>query len=267
MDGIVLKRAEFLVLLDAIQASSIIGLPRETLFPREAGQFQALVLEGINQLKERGLLRLKGDIHVLNASLLALVTAVAFPQLAVITTRDRPDAGQQLFLHYQTDGVVVEQTFPEEQAHRLAVLANRGALIERLLAILALPEPGGALEVAVTLPQAILTDVRAKAVDGQTGPAEKLLKKAGMAEQAAQALVESLQAPVAGDAVILLKCHQGQVIGSRNAALVQGPATAWLITSAEPEASSFRVQTATAAVVTGLLRQWADELSPATPRA
>jgi hypothetical protein len=267
MDGILLTRSEFLVLLDAIQAPSVIGLPHETLFPREPGQFRASVLEGVKQLEERGFLRLKGDIHVLSADLIAVATAMAYPQLAIITTRDTADGGQQLFLHYQTEGVVVEQTFPEEQAHRLAVLANRDALIERLQAILALPESDGAPATDTTLPQAVFADARAKAVGGEVKAAQKLLEQAGMVKLAAKALAESLQEPVAGDAVILLKCQKGQVTGSRNAALVHGKSVTWLITSAEPEAASFRVQSATAADVTGLLRQWANELAPAARRA
>jgi hypothetical protein len=80
-------------------------------------------------------------------------------------------------------------------------------------------------------------------------------------------LVESLQAPVAGDTVVLLKCQRSQVIDSRNAAVVQGRAATWLITSAEREPAMLRIRTTIASTVVDLLRQWAEELAPAAPKA
>jgi hypothetical protein len=266
MDGIVLKRSEFLVLLDALQAPAIIGVPRDSLLLQEPDQFRAGVREGIDNLKKRNLLQVNDNIQVLNADLLAMGVAVAYPQLVFITTRDTSD-GQQLFLHYQTDGILVEQTFPEEKTHRLAVLAYRTVLLARLRAIMALPEQGGALEVSVVLPAAAFADMKAKAEEGQTEAALKVLTKAGLAEAPARVLAESLQAPVAGATAVLLQCKRGQVTASRNAAVVQGRAATWLITSVEREPASLRVRTTTAAVVVDQLRQWAEELAPAAPKA
>ena len=269
MDGILLQRSEFLVLLDAVKAPGVIGLPRET-FPRETGEFRALVLDGIRQLRQRGLLDVRENINVLNADLLALATAVAYPQLAIITTRAVPGAGQQLFLHYAAAGMVVEQTFPEERVHRLVALANRRVLIERLLAILAVPAAppaeAGQPEISVTLPQALLVDVKAKAEAGQREVALKALEAAGLAASAAQALVESFQEPVVGSAVVVAQCRQGQVTDSRNAALVQGHLATWLITPTEPEAATFKVQTATVAALAKVLLHWTETLAPTARR-
>jgi hypothetical protein len=265
MDGILLQRSEFMVLLDAVQASGVVGLPRET-FPREADQFRTLVLDGINRLQMRGLLRKQANVNVLNTDLLAMAAAVAHPQLAVLTTRDLPGTGQQLYLHYETSGLVVEQTFPEDQAHRLVALSNRGMLIERLNAIVALPTKNGGAAVAVTVPQAALAEAKARAEENQGEAAIQRLTQAGLAAAAAKALVESFQSPQASSALVLMKCDEGRVTSSRNAALVQGPATAWLITPAEPESAGYLVQTATAATLAGLLRNWMLELAPPAPR-
>ena len=265
MDGILLQRSEFMVLLDAVQASGVVGLPRET-FPRETDQFRALVLEGINRLQMRGLLRKQAEVNVLNADLLAMAAAVAHPQLVVLTTRDLPGTGQQLYLHYETSGLVVEQTFPEEQAHRLVALSNRGMLIERLNAIVALPQKSAGPNVTATVPQAALAEAKARAEEGQGEAATQALMKAGLGQAAAKSLVDGFRAPVAGSAMVVMQCRGGQVTGSHNAALVQGPATTWLITPAVPESAGYVVQTANAAMLAGLLRKWMLELAPPAPR-
>jgi hypothetical protein len=203
---------------------------------------------------------------VLNTDLLAMAAAVAHPQLAVLTTRDLPGTGQQVYLHYETAGLVVEQTFPEEQAHRLVALSNRGMLIERLKAIVALPPKNGGATVAVTVPQAALAEAKARAEEGQGEAAIQALVKTGLGEAPAKALVESFQAPAASSAMVLMQCREGQVTGSRNAALVQGASSAWLITPAVPESAGYVVLTATADTLAALLRKWMLELAPPAPR-
>jgi len=266
MDGIVLQRSEFLVLLDALQAPTIIGVPRDGLIPREPEQFRAQVRDGIDHLKKRNLLKVNDNIQVLDGDLLAMAATVAYPQLAFITTHDTA-AGQQLFLHYQTDGILVEQTFPEEKVHRLAVLADRAVLLARLRAILALPEQGSALEGSVTLPVQAFSEMKAKAEAGQTDAAVKVLTQAKMADAPARLLVDSLQAPIAGNSVVLLRCRRGQVSSSRNAAVVQGRNAAWLITTPDGEPANIRLATTTAGAVIDQVRQWAEELVPAAAKA
>src|SRR5512139_1207675 len=89
MNGILLKRSEFLTLLNATRAQAVVGFKSEELFPEEA-KLRALVLEGIESLKQRGLLRVENDLHVIDTDLLALMMVVSYPQLAAITTRFEP---------------------------------------------------------------------------------------------------------------------------------------------------------------------------------
>jgi hypothetical protein len=265
MDGILLQRSEFMVLLDAVQASGVVGLPREA-FPRESDQFRALVLDGISRLQMRGLLRKQANVNVLNTDLLVMAATVAHPQLAVLTTRDLPGTGQQLYLHYETAGLVVEQTFPDEQAHRLVALSNRGMLIERLNAIVAAPTKNGRHGTTATVPQAALAEAKARAEENQAEAATQVLRKAGLDAAAAKSLVESFQAPVASSAMVLMQCREGQVTASRNVALVHGRTAWWLIRPAEPESAGYVVQTADAASLAALLRKWMLELAPPAPR-
>ncbi len=266
MDGILLQRSEFMVLLDAVQASGVVGLPRET-FPTQAEQFRALVLDGINRLQMRGLLRKQASVNVLNSDLLAMAAAVAHPQLAVLTTHEAAGAAApEVFMHYETAGLVVEQTFPAEQEHRLVALSNRGMLIDRLNAIFALPEKNGSADRATVVPHAALTEAKARAEGGQAEAAVKVLAEAAVDAETAKALVECFQAPVASTAVVLMQCRDGQVTASRNAALVEGPSTAWVIVPAEPESVGYVVATAHPALLARLLRKWMLELAPPAPR-
>jgi hypothetical protein len=265
MDGILLQRSEFMVLLDAVQAAGVVGLPRET-FPREPDQFRNLVLDGVQRLQVRGLLRKQANVHVLNSDLLAMAATVAHPQLALLTTRDVPGTGQQVFLHYETSGMVVEQTFSEEQSHRLVALSNRGMLIDRLKAILSMPEKNGTPAVAFTVSSAALAEAKARAEDGQAEAAAQVLTQAGVEAVAAKGLVESFRAPVASSALVLMQCREGRVTSSRNAAVVQGPGATWLIIPAEPETAGFVVATATSTLLAGLMRRWMLELAPPAPR-
>ena len=143
MTGVILDRSEFVVLMDAVKAPAVIGLDTASLVPADKAQLQALVLEGLEKLKQRGLVRVEGDVHVLDAGLLALAGAVGRPEVAAITRKDTPGVGSQLFLHYLSPPIIAEQTLPSEQQHRLAALADMPTLIERLLAILPVQDTAG----------------------------------------------------------------------------------------------------------------------------
>src|SRR6185437_2694923 len=65
---------------------------------------------------------------------------VAYPEVAIIIVRDVVGIGPQLFLHYTAGGLFVEQPFPREQVHRLAVLPDLPTMIERERYILGIEE-------------------------------------------------------------------------------------------------------------------------------
>ncbi len=265
MDGILLKRSEFLTLLNATRAQVVVGFNSEELFPDET-QLRAQVMEGIESLKQRGLLQVENDLHVINADLLAMMTIVSYPQLAAITTRDNPGIGQQLFLHYQAANLAVEQTLPDAATHRLAALPEAAALVPRLQAILPMQAEPGALQTEVILPQAVFMEVKGLAEAGHAQAATQALVQNAMAEPAARLLTDSLQNPTLGGTIALLQCRDEEISDGRQMALVQGPAAAWAITQTEPGAPSLRVATVTAAAVGEQLQQWVKELlSPATP--
>src|SRR4030067_2652425 len=100
MGGITLTRSEFLVLMDAVQAPGVVGLDAGELVPANPGEHKALVAEGIQRLTKRGALRVESGVNVLDTTLIGMAMVLADPVLAVITTRDNPGVGAQLFLHH-----------------------------------------------------------------------------------------------------------------------------------------------------------------------
>src|SRR5690349_10283467 len=119
MEEIILSRAEFLVLLDALGASAVVGIDPGDLIPASIDEHRRVVGQGQRMLEERGLLLIAPDgVRVLHPRLAAIAGVIARPAIAIVSVRDTPNIGRQLFLHYQLGEYVVEQTFPEEGQHR-----------------------------------------------------------------------------------------------------------------------------------------------------
>jgi hypothetical protein len=261
MTGLTLDRSEFLVLMDAVKAPAVVGLPTASLVPSDKEQHKALVLEGLEKLKQRGLLRVEGDVNVLDARLLAMGLAVGRPDVAAITRKDTPGLGSQLFLHYLSGPMIVEQTLPNEGEHRLAVVADMPTLIERLLAILpvqdtrALPDEHGTMTV-----DAFVT-FKQEAESGDQASARAAAESSGLSAEGAASLVATLAQPVFGGTIALLKLVDGEAEDARNLALAQGSDAAWLVKQTMPGAETFDITTTDSLAVRKLLVQWFAELS------
>ena len=168
MGGITLARPEFLVLMDAVQAPGVVGLDTLELVPGDKDEHKAVVADGIERLKERGALRVEDGINVLDTTLIGMAMVIANPDLALVTTRDNPGTGQQLFLHYKAQAFVVEQTLPSEQEHRLAMVGE-AELIDRIMEILpvSLEDPGGQMQAVLDQDEFFKAKDLAEAGDGR----------------------------------------------------------------------------------------------------
>ena len=122
MKEFILDRAEILALMTAVNTSLIMGIDNDRLVPDTQEKQAELAWQGIDSLKQRGLLRVENDTHIVNGDLMMMATAIAFPQVMTFITRDLPGEGQQQFLHYRNDPVNVELTMPTEAKYRLAAL-------------------------------------------------------------------------------------------------------------------------------------------------
>ncbi len=227
MSGITLERSEFLVLMDAAQARAVVGLSTDRLIPTSREQHQALVRQGLERLQQRGLLRVQGDVNVLDPTLYSLAALVAHPQLALITTRDNPGLGQQLFLHYVAAETIVEQTLPTEQQHRLAVVPS-AALVDRLLDILPV-QTAAVSPIVLTMPQTIFFDAHRQIEARQTEAARAALQSHGLTGSALEELVSAIEHPAFGGSIALVQCQKDEIVDGYNLALVQGQRSAWLM--------------------------------------
>lgn len=260
MSGLTLDRSEFLVLMDAVKAPVVVGLDTQTLVPADKEQHKALVLAGLEKLKQRGLLRVEGDVHVLDPGLLAVAMAVGRPDVVVITRKDTPGLGSQLFLHYVAGPAIVEHTLPNEQEHRLAALPDRPTLIERLAAIMPAPDSQARPDERGVLSQDAFVAVKRQAENGAVAAAKAALAQGGLTPAGAESLAQALAHPVFGGTIALLAIEGSEATDARNLALVQGQDAAWLIKQTTPGAPEFEVHTTDGLGLRTVLVRWLQEL-------
>lgn len=259
--GLLLDRSEFLVLMDAVKAPAVLGLDTASLVPADKAQHQALVLSGLARLTERGFMRVQGDVHVLDARVLALAMAVGHPRVAAITRKDTPGLGSQLFLHYLAPPILVEQTLPDPEHHRLALLADMPTLIERLLAILPAQDTRAMPDEQALLTMDAFLALKSQAESGDRAAAQAAAQRAGLSTAGAARLVAALAAPDFGGTIGLLKVGEDEVEDARNLALLQGQGAAWLIKQTIPGADTFELTTTDGFEVRRQLVEWFAELS------
>ena len=261
MSGFVLERSEFLVLMDAVEARGVIGLSDSQIVPDDDSQHRALLEKGLGLLKVRGALREVDDVNILDIDLLSMALLVANPEIAVITTRDNPGLGQQRFLHYVADEVVVEQTLPTDHEHRWALVPGRVALVERILGILPVKEAAGRVQsVCHMLPEEFL-EAKRSIETRATDLARAALRQHGAADAAIDRLAAAIARPEFGGQVAVLRCERGEVVDGRNLAVVQGGGAAFLIRPAAVADAVLDISECSLTAVRTLLTNWLAELS------
>lgn len=260
MGGITLARSEFLVLMDAVQAPGVVGLDALQLVPEDAAEHKALVSQGIEQLKERGALKIQDGVNVLDTTLIGMAMAIADPDLALITSRDTPGVGQQLFLHYKSHALVVEQTLPSDEEHRLALVGD-AELIDRLMEILPVGQQEPEADMRLVLAQEKFIKVKDLAEAGEGSKALKMLQKEGVEATVAESLLTVLAEPEFGGTLAILRCEKAQVVDGRNLAVVQGTEGSWLVRQTDPGSDELEVAACSSQIVRSLLSDWIAELS------
>ena len=146
---------------------------------------------------------------VMDVAVAALVGTCAFPAASFVVT-STPAGGETVmrYLHV-TKQLAVEQAEVTEPAaaYRLTALENGKAAYERVLQIFgldgqqAVSAPGG------ELPEASLIQAREAATEAGREEAHKVLAEAGLSNDAAAALAETLVNPIANGALVAL-AHQ-----------------------------------------------------------
>jgi hypothetical protein len=260
MNEIRLEHPEFLALLDAVHASMIVGIAQDKLFPQDEEERGAVLRQGMAQLKKRGLLQAD---HQLHPGLLRLARIVAYPQIAFFIIRHVLALGPQLFLLYQSGEGMVEQTFPIEGVHRMAVLPDIPHLLTRAVQILHLPEQLP-FKSSVEIAQEEFFQCDHLVHQNQREQALNILRHASMPFSEADALVAALQTSDFRGNVTLLKCADQTIVDARDIAIVQGRQTAWYamqIVAGEP---LLHIETVNAPTMQSLLSHCFVELTQAS---
>jgi hypothetical protein len=257
MNEILFERSEFLVLLDTIDANVIVGITRKDLFPQHEEEHKTVLKQGITLLKQRGMLDEDNRPHI---NLLRLAKIIAYPQLVFFMVRNVTSLGPQIFLLYQSQDGIVEQTFPTEGVHRLAVIPDTSFLLNRALHILSLPEQPLAQSVVNIAQEAFFQCYRLMQ-QNQRKPALDFLQRANMPTSEAKRLLIALQSPAFLGEVALLKCIHQTIVDARDIAIIQDQHTAWYATQIVPGELRLHAASADIPTLRSLLSRYLMELT------
>jgi hypothetical protein len=181
--------------------------------------------------------------------------------VALITTREIPDKGQQLFLHYLAGDVVMEQTRPTEQEFRWALVPNRPELVERLLGILPVQETESGTEVKINITQDQFLTVKELVEGGNVDQAHAQLAEHGLSGEPADVVIETIANPKFAGMVAVLQCEQDEIVDARNLMVIQGEAIALLLRQVEAGSETLELVSCDVDDLRSQLTQWIYELS------
>jgi hypothetical protein len=247
MKEFILSRAEMLALMAAVNASLIPGIDNDRLIPDTQNEQRELALQGLEQLQQRGLLRVENNTHILNGDLGMMAIALTNPQLITFITRDTPGVGQQQFLHYRADPVNVELTMPTEDSYRLAAIPDAITALARIRQLLPVTFENDLLQVRQTLDQEAFFQVKTLAETEQLDKAAEILQRAGFAAEIARYFIQTLRHPELGGTISFVRVRDQEIIDGRDLALVQDEQIAWLIRQVTPGVSILSIETVNAA--------------------
>lgn len=243
-DGIILSLEELLVLLDAVGADELIGVDSDALLPDTREEHAKMVRAGIEQLKERGLLNVVDEVHVINSELLMVGQIFAHPQLALLIRKDVPDLGEQLFLYYQREQYIIEHTRPEPEQFRFATIPNTLALLNRIEFVLPVQDQPPAADYRFSIEQEFYLGSQWLAQRGQVEEAATVLQEQGFSAEAAQDLAGALESHDFAGAIAMLQIHNGATTDAREMAVIQADGSAWIMSHQSPGGEQVVLQTA-----------------------
>ena len=146
-----------------------------------------------------------GEI-VMDVAVAAMIGTCAFPDASfVVTLTPAGGAATTHYLHV-TEHLVVEQVAVtgREPAYRLTALADGEAAYRRVLEIFGLAEQPSVRVSGGELPEAALTQAREMIAQGAAAEVPEILREAGLAEDTAVALTETLNNPLVNGSLVAL---------------------------------------------------------------
>lgn len=231
MAAITLSRSEYLVILDILHANRIFGLEKQSLFPLEREEHLQLIYQGIQQLEARGLVKIEDGRHIIERQLLEVVAVVVRPDLVITTICDQAGVGGQLYLHYQSHGLVVEQVLPDNNHYILGQLPGIASAMDRILHVLYLPTGPCDFFEAVPIPREYFYQIYGQIESGDRSAAFTSLLSFGWPVPFARRYLATQADQQLTAQVSLMSPDGGAPVEYHNLTLIHDNEAAWLVTS------------------------------------
>lgn len=244
LDGLLFNQNEFLVLMNAAGANNLIGINMDMLIPTNRELHGQMVVQGIEELKDRGLVEEIDGVMVLPSELLAMATAVAHPQWVTQLVRAEQDGTQRIGLIYQSYDVIVEFSMPTNSQFRLATLPSTPATLQRIQFLTGLQNVDTD-EMQFKYPQEQFFQIKQLVERSEADLAIDKLIDDGVSQNMATQLTTAIASPQNSGTITLLRVDNDQIRDGRDMAFLQSADSAWMIYQSESNVSEFIVSTIT----------------------
>jgi len=246
ISGIDLAASEFSYLLATLGAADIVGFDAAALFPAKPSSREAMFKQGREELESHGWMTPipdHADEYELDADLLEMVSAIAAPSFVVATRRISADQERQVVLHYLADERIVELSAVDKETYRLGLVSDRGALFERISAMLQCPKKTPSKH--FTVENEVFEKVQSLALKGQLEQAREDLETAGVTAKMADSVLSAVCDPAQGQ-IVMIRPRSGEVeAGDRVRVFGEGK-QAWFVKRSTPDATDVEMITSDA---------------------
>ncbi|MCB0047766.1 MAG: hypothetical protein KDD92_20255 [Caldilineaceae bacterium] len=241
-----LSTAELSVLLSMLEADSLAGQGEELLPGLSARERTLVLATATGSLRARRLIaNINGGAPVLYRELLDTLGICVYPTHA--TAIYHWDAGAelptQIFAFRRQDQIVL-QTRPEAQVYEFLRLSHMDAAVEQILRFCGLAQEESMSGLEMVMPGAEFQQLRTH-VDSQDEAAIVAWQARYAGDEAAAALLETLQSPYRATLLHALHTPEEDQGAVREMTILNGPKATWLIQATAPAAETIRVQTMT----------------------
>lgn len=187
-----LQPSEFAYLLHALGAKQVIGANNAQLFPQEVASIDALMEQGLAELKAHGWLIPDGDAFKTHTGLVLLTAVIADPEIVLVLTLAAAGGGKQTITYSLAQNLTVEQVFTSEQKYLLTQLEGADTLVERVDQALGLTNKLPAQSGEIFLDSSSFETAMQQAARGHLAALEAALTEANNDLHNAAALAASL---------------------------------------------------------------------------
>lgn len=264
MREILLQHEELLFLLDKVHAHAVVSIDETSLLPADLAKRRAILERGQASLLQRNLLRAgKTGTLELDTSLLATITTLAFPEIAILVIQNDRRGGLRFFWFYQSGNNIIEHTVTSEKMHHLIAQMHVPALIERIEEILPIHDRD-ASQIKVAMDQSVFFKVKELVENHDLEQAQGILKQQGFSDAVADSILHVFERPISAGNIAFLRCAGASVVDGRNIALLQDEKAAWSARQIRPGEPALILETTDAPELKEQLISYFKELSSET---